>query len=72
MKCKAMSSKKNNRPTETPDDMGEKIKEGIALSYRKLLESKAQEDQSLVFENGDGKIVYVKAKDLLKKKDFRL
>lgn len=45
------------------DEMREKIKKGIALSYERLVEQKKKEDGVLVFSK-DGKIVTVKARDL--------
>ncbi len=44
----------------------DKINEGILKAYDKLVRDKAKEDGELIFCE-DGKIIKVKAKDLLKK-----
>ena len=44
----------------------DKIHEGILKAYDKLVHDKAKEDGELIFCE-DGKIIKVKAKDLLKK-----
>lgn len=44
-------------------ELENKILEGIALAYQKLVEQKKKEDGELVFSQ-DGKIVVVKARDL--------
>lgn len=41
----------------------EKIKYGVALAYRRLIEKKKQEDGELIY-SVNGKIVRVKAKDV--------
>ncbi|MEI8203258.1 MAG: hypothetical protein WCH34_09620 [Bacteroidota bacterium] len=43
----------------------EKILKGLELAFQRLVEKKSKEDGELVFEI-DGKIVRIKAKDLLK------
>lgn len=44
-------------------ELEEKILEGVALAYEKLVEQKKKEDGELVFSR-EGKIVVVKARDL--------
>lgn len=46
--------------------LSRKILKGLELSFQRLVEKTAKEDGELVFSQ-DGKIVRVKAKDLLKK-----
>lgn len=46
--------------------LAKKISKGLELSFQRLVEKTAKEDGELVFSQ-DGKIVRVKAKDLLKK-----
>ena len=43
----------------------QKISEGLKLSFEKLVRDKAKEDGELIFCE-DGKIIHVKAKELLK------
>jgi hypothetical protein len=43
----------------------EKILKGIELAFQRLVEKKSKENGELVFSK-DGKIIFVKAKDLLK------
>jgi hypothetical protein len=43
-----------------------KISEGLKLAFDKLVKEKAKEDGELIFCE-DGKIIKIKAKDLLKK-----
>ena len=50
---------------EKINDMRTKIFKGIELSYQKLLISKQKEDGELVISR-DGKIVRIKASELLK------
>ena len=45
----------------------QKISEGLRLSFEKLIRDKAKEDGDLFFCE-DGKIIHVKAKELLKQK----
>ena len=47
--------------------MSDKINKGVELAYQRLLIAKAKDDSELVFSR-DGKIVYVKARDLLNEK----
>ncbi len=49
------------------DSLFEKLNKGLKLSYQKLVRDKAKEDGELIFCE-DGKIIRVKAKDLLKTK----
>jgi len=46
-------------------ELREKILKGIALSFEKLVQSKIKTDGELAFSI-DGKIVIIKAKDLVK------
>ena len=49
--------------------MQEKIMKGVELAYERLLIEKQKDDSELVFSH-DGKIVAIKARDLvIKKKD---
>jgi hypothetical protein len=50
---------------ERMKDLSERILKGIDLAYQRLLISKQKEDGELVFSK-DGKIVKVKARDLIK------
>ena len=52
---------------EKVNDLRNKIIEGIELAYDRLLIAKQKEDSELVFSS-KGKIVKVKARDLLAKK----
>lgn len=47
--------------------MSDKIIKGVDLAYQRLLIAKAKEDGELVFSR-DGKIVKIKARDLLNEK----
>ncbi len=46
------------------NEIREKIRKGLDLSFQKLVLQKSLTDESLVFSK-DGKIIEVKAKDLL-------
>ncbi|MBX3163476.1 MAG: hypothetical protein KF900_03275 [Bacteroidetes bacterium] len=46
------------------ENLSEKIRRGLRLSYIKLIKEKAKEDSDLIFSD-NGKIVRVKAKQLL-------
>jgi hypothetical protein len=46
-------------------DFARKVSEGLKLSFDKLVREKAKEDGELIFSE-NGKIIRVKAKDLLK------
>lgn len=46
-------------------EIKEKVLAGLELSFQKLIQDKSKEDKVLVFAQ-DGKIVRVKARDLLK------
>jgi hypothetical protein len=46
-------------------EIRDKILAGLDLTFQKLLQEKSKEDKVLVFEQ-DGKIVRVKARDLIK------
>ena len=48
-------------------EIGNKIVKGMELAFERLVIEKAKNDEELVFSE-DGKIIFVKAKDLLKKK----
>jgi hypothetical protein len=48
-------------------ELGNKIVKGMKLAFEKLLIEKTKNDEERVFSKG-GKIIFVKAKDLLKKK----
>lgn len=48
-------------------ELREKILKGIGLAYEKLIQSKLKTNDELVFSI-DGKIVYIKARDLIKKR----
>jgi len=47
--------------------LAKKVSKGLQLSFQRLVEKTAKEDGELIFSE-NGKIVRVKAKDLLKKK----
>lgn len=47
------------------NELREKILKGLDLAFEKLLAKKQKEDSEFVFSQ-DGKIVYVKARDLRK------
>jgi len=46
-------------------ELTQKISEGLKLSFEKLVRDKAKDDGELIFCE-DGKIVHIKAKELLK------
>jgi hypothetical protein len=48
-------------------ELDNKIVKGMELAFEKLLIEKTKNDEERVFSKG-GKIIFVKAKDLLKKK----
>jgi len=50
---------------KTFDSLREKILKGIQISFEKLVKEKAKNDEELIFEE-NGKIVRIKAKDILK------
>lgn len=50
---------------ESASDLAKRISEGLKKSFDKLVRETAKEDGELIFSR-DGKIVRVKAKDLLK------
>ena len=50
---------------KTFDNLKEKILKGLQISFEKLVREKAKDDEELIFEE-DGKIVRIKAKDILK------
>jgi len=50
------------------DEFERKIRKGLALSEERLLQAKAKEDGELVLYR-DGKIVHVKARDLLRERE---
>ena len=50
---------------KTIDILREKIQKGIQISFDKLVKEKAKNDEELVFSE-NGKIVRIKAKDILK------
>ena len=45
------------------EDIHEKIKRGVQLAYRRLIEQKQREDGELVYSI-NGKIVHVRARDI--------
>lgn len=49
------------------DSLSRKIKKGIDLSYRRLLEERCRTGQPLIIRNDEGQIVEVDAKDLMVK-----
>ena len=53
------------KPVMDSDILTEKILKGIQISFDKLVKEKAKNDEELIFEE-NGKIVRIKAKDLLK------
>ena len=55
----------SNEPTVDTDILTEKILKGIQISFEKLVKEKARDDEELIFEE-NGKIVRIKAKDILK------
>lgn len=50
-----------------PKTILEKINEGVLKAYDKLVHEKALVDGDLIFAEDNGKIIRVKAKELLKK-----
>ncbi len=44
------------------DELSEKIKKGLDLTFKKLLKEKREKDQSFVFLK-DGKIIQIRARD---------
>jgi hypothetical protein len=44
----------------------DKIFKGIVLSHERLVKQRAEENGELVFSDENGKVIRVKAKDLLK------
>lgn len=48
---------------EEGEILGNKIKKGLELSFKRLVEKTKKEDGRLVFSK-DGKIIYVQARDL--------
>jgi hypothetical protein len=57
----------NNKPMTDKDriELREKILKGITLAAEKLIRSKQKTDGELVYSK-DGKIVFIKAKDIVK------
>ena len=49
--------------------LSSKVLRGMHIAFDKLVMEKARNDQEFVFADKDGKIFYVKAKDLLKEKE---
>lgn len=45
------------------EDINEKIKRGVKLAYRRLIEKKQREDGELIYSI-DGKIVRIRARDI--------
>lgn len=54
----------NRKTNRDVNDLTDKILKGIDLAYRRLVESKAKDNQDLVFSE-NGKVIHVKAKTLL-------
>jgi len=52
---------------EEAKEMSKKIIKGVELAYQRLLIAKAKDNSELVFSH-DGKIVMIKARDLLNEK----
>ena len=52
---------------EEAKEMSTKITKGVELAYQRLLIAKAKDDSELVFSR-NGKIVFIKARDLLNEK----
>ena len=55
----------SNKTTVDTEILTEKILKGIQISFEKLVKEKAKNDEELIFEE-NGKIVRIKAKDILK------
>jgi urease accessory protein UreE len=53
------------RGNKKADEIREKIREGVDLTFRKLVQQKSLTDDTLIFSE-NGKIIEVKAKDLIK------
>ncbi len=53
------------RENKKADEIREKIREGLDLTFRKLVQQKSLTDDTLIFSE-NGKIIEVKAKALLK------
>lgn len=51
-------------------ELGEKIIKGLELSFDKMLIQKQKQNEDLVFER-NGKIVLVKAEDLIKERKLK-
>ena len=52
------------------DSLREKIFKGLQISFEKLVKEKARNDEELIFEE-NGKIVRIKAKDILKEYNYQ-
>ena len=52
------------------DSIIEKIHKGLQISFEKLVKEKAKNDEELVFSE-NGKIVRIKAKDILKEYNYQ-
>lgn len=48
-------------------ELAQKISKGLDISFAKLVHEKAKNDGVLVISDKDGKVIKVKAKDLLEK-----
>jgi len=46
--------------------LSEKIIKGVNLAAERLIEQRAKEDGELIYSDENGKVIRVKAKDLLK------
>ncbi len=47
-------------------EMAQKISKGLDIAYAKLVREKAKNDGVLILSDKDGKVIRVKARDLLK------
>jgi hypothetical protein len=65
MKKPSIPTPQNSTDLETFE---QKIRRGLDLSFERLLQAKAKEDGELVLYR-DGKIVHVKARDLLRERE---
>lgn len=48
------------------EELGAKLRYGLDLSYRRLLEETARRNETLSFGTPDGKVISLRAADLLK------
>lgn len=56
----------NNKVDIKKEDFFEKVSKGLKLSFERMVQSKIEKNQSLVIMR-DGKIITIKASELLKK-----